>query len=236
MLDFLGIGAQKAGTTWLYEQFNHHPQLAFPLGKEAHFWNRPHDMAAVENYLDHFARSDAIAGEITPAYSMLPVETIREIHRHAPRVRLLYVIRNPVERAWSAALMALQRSEMTLEEASDQWFCDHFHSAGSRRRGDYQTCLETWRSVFPDPQLLILRFERIAFEPELVLNHCFQHLGAAPQSPSRLRQHGCREPVFVGPGHALRPSLKKVLKDLYQPRIERLATYLALDLSAWLNF
>ena len=92
MLDFLGIGAQKAGTTWLYEQFNHHPQLAFPLGKEAHFWNRPHDMAAVENYLDHFARSDAIAGEITPAYSMLPVETIREIHRHAPRVRLLCLL------------------------------------------------------------------------------------------------------------------------------------------------
>lgn len=37
MLDFLGIGAQKAGTTWLYEQFNHHPQLAFPLGQGSAF-------------------------------------------------------------------------------------------------------------------------------------------------------------------------------------------------------
>ena len=40
MLDFLGIGAQKAATTWLYANLDLHPQIAFPAGKEVHFWDR----------------------------------------------------------------------------------------------------------------------------------------------------------------------------------------------------
>ena len=235
MLNFLGIGAQKAGTTWLYEQLNRHPQLAFPLGKEAHFWNRPHDTAAATDYLDRFACVDAIAGEITPAYGMLPIETIREIHHHAPHLRLIYLIRNPIDRAWSSALMALQRAEMTLDEASDQWFSDHFHSAGSMKRGDYQTCLRNWRAVFPGEQLLVLRFEEIVTEPESLLNRCFQHLGVSLQDPEQLRQKGCRVPVFTGPGHRLRPTLRPILRALYQDRIKQLARYLDMDLSAWLS-
>jgi hypothetical protein len=236
MLSFLGIGAQKAGTTWLYEQLKHHPQLAFPLRKEAHFWNRPHDAAAVANYLGRFAAVNAVAGEITPAYGILPIETIQEIHHHAPHLRLIYLIRNPIERAWSSALMALQRAEMTIDEASDGWFMDHFHSAGSRQRGDYQTCLQHWCGVFPNEQLLVLRFEQIVTEPEALLNRCFQHLGVTGLEPERLREHGCRERVFAGPGYALRPNLKLGLRTLYQDQIEKLARYLDIDLSTWLNF
>lgn len=235
MLSFLGIGAQKAGTTWLYEQLNRHPQLAFPLGKEVHFWNRPHNPATVADYLDRFAQLDAIAGEITPAYGMLPLETIQEIHHHAPSLRLIYLIRNPINRAWSSALMALQRAEMTIDEASDQWFSDHFHSAGSMKRGDYQTCLQNWRAVFSDKQLLVLRFERIVTEPESLLNRCFQHLGVAPQDSEQLQKQGCRMPVFTGPGIPLRPTLRPVLRALYQDRIKQLARHLDMDLSAWLS-
>ncbi|MCC8992954.1 MAG: sulfotransferase domain-containing protein [Candidatus Contendobacter sp.] len=236
MLDFLGIGAQKAGTTWLYEQLKRHSQLAFPLGKEAHFWNRPHDPITIARYVGRFADLTAVAGEITPAYGILPVEIIREIHQQAPRLRLIYLIRNPIERAWSAALMALQRAEMTIDEASDAWFSDHFHSAGSRQRGDYETCLRTWREVFRDEQILVLRFEHLATEPELLLNRCFQHLGVASLEPEQLQRQGCRERVFTGPGHRLRPSLKPVLQTLYQNKINLLARYLNTDLSAWLEF
>jgi hypothetical protein len=257
MLDFLGIGAQKAGTTWLYEQLRQHPQLTFPLGKEAHFWNRPHDDAAIADYLSRFNLPAAPepprslltrwlprrrrlspprrAGEITPAYGMLPPAVIQDIHRHVPNLRLLYLIRNPIERAWSAALMALERAEMTIDEASDAWFIDHFHSAGSRGRGDYRTCLRNWRAVFPNEQLLILRFEEMADAPEALLNRCFQHLGVAPLDPEQLRRQGCRERVFAGPGHPLRPGLRRVLLNLYREPVEQLADDLNMDLHAWLN-
>lgn len=236
MLNFLGIGAQKAGTTWLYEQFSHHPQIAFPLGKEVHFWNQPHDSCAIADYLSRFVSMTAVAGEITPAYGMLPLEIIKEIYSQAPQLRLIYLIRNPVDRAWSSALMALQRAEMTINEASDQWFIDHFRSAGSMKRGDYQSCLQAWRMVFPIEQLLVLRFEQIKAEPELLLNHCFQHLGVALQTHEQLQQQGCRRVVFAGPGYHLRPTLKLVLRALYQERIEHLANYLEMDLGLWLDF
>jgi hypothetical protein len=234
MWSFLGIGAQKAGTTWLYEQLNRHPQLAFPLGKEAHFWDRPHDAAAVASYLSHFAGSKAVSGEMTPSYAALPISTIGEIHACNPRLRAIYLIRNPIDRAWSSALMALQRAQMTLDEASDAWFRDHFHSAASLKRGDYQTCLQNWRAVFPEEQLLLLRFEQIASEPEALLNRCFRHLGVVLLTPERLRQQGCRDRVFTGPGNPLRPSLRPMLRDLYQSKIEKLARYLDTDLSDWL--
>ncbi len=235
MFSFLGIGAQKAGTTWLYEQISHHPQLAFPLGKEAHFWDRPHDKSAIADYLSRFADVAAIAGEITPSYAALPSSVVQEIHACNPQLRLIYLIRNPIDRAWSSALMALQRAQMTIDEASDAWFSDHFHSAASLKRGDYQACLQTWRTIFPNEQLLILRFEQIITEPELLLNRCFQHLGVAPVDPEQLRQQGCHEPVFTGPGHRLRSTLKPVLWALYQERIRQLAQYLGMDLSAWLS-
>ncbi|HUM93585.1 MAG TPA: sulfotransferase [Candidatus Competibacter sp.] len=234
MLSFLGIGAQKAGTTWLYEHASRHPQLAFPLGKEAHFWDRPHDAAAIAAYLKHF-QTDGVAGEITPSYAALPSETVREIYACNPRMRLIYLLRNPMDRAWSSALMALQRAQMTLDEASDAWFSDHFHSAASLKRGDYQTCMETWRAVFPEQQLLILRFEQIVNEPETLLNRCFIYLQVAPMEPDQLRRQGCRQPVFTGPGYPLRPSLKPILKRLYQDKIEKLGLYLDMDLSDWLK-
>lgn len=235
MLSFLGIGAQKAGTTWLYEHISRHPQLAFPLGKEAHFWDRPHDTAAIAAYLKHFENTAGIAGEITPSYAALPIATVREIYACNPQMRLIYLLRNPMDRAWSSALMALQRAQMTLDEASDAWFSDHFHSAASLKRGDYQTCLETWRAIFPSEQLLVLRFEQIVDEPETLLNVCFRHLGVAPVEPEHLRRQGCREPAFTGPGYSLRPSLKPILQRLYREKIEKLAGYLNTDLSGWLN-
>jgi hypothetical protein len=67
---------------------------------------------------------------------MLDEATIREIAGLPPNLRVIYSLRNPIARAWSSALMSLERAEMTIDEASPLWFLDHFKSAGPRRRGD----------------------------------------------------------------------------------------------------
>jgi hypothetical protein len=233
MLTFLGIGAQKAGTTWLYAQLKKHPRIGFPLGKEAHFWNRLNDPRQIETYLAGFDDPDLSQGEITPAYALLPVVTIARIHQVAPRLRLIYLLRNPIERAWSAALMALARAEMTLDEASDAWFVDHFRSSGSLRRGDYASCIRNWRQVFPADQLLLERYEAIRAEPEALLRRCCAHIGVAPPEPALLA--GCRERVFVGPGHALRPTLRQVLIEIYRPLLRELERELGEDFGDWLQ-
>jgi len=233
MLDFLGIGAQKAGTTWLYEMLCQHPEITFPAGKEIHYWNVRYRTESLNWYCDLFAGQPGTRqGEITPAYALLPRAHIRQIHELNPALRLIFIIRNPLERAWSAALMALERAEMTIDEASDQWFIDHFHSAGSLNRGDYQSSIETWRSVFPADQLLILRYEQIKNEPLQLLQQCCRHLGVDPSR--KWAAEALQRRVFAGHGQPLRPSLLPILKNLYHDKIERLADYLGEDLQEWL--
>lgn len=234
MFGFLGIGAQKAGTTWLFTQLERHPELSFPLGKEVHFWNNSYDRSSIARYLHRFAQDPGCAGEITPAYAILAREGIAELHRHAPRLRLIFLVRNPAQRAWSSALMAVRRAEMMPEEASDQWFIDHFRSAGSLARGDYARCLGNWWSVYRPEQLLVGRFEAIRSDPARLLNRCFAHLGVRARPAVELAREGLDRAVFPGPKVPLRPSLRPVLAELYRPRIRALEDLLGEDLGDWL--
>ena len=226
MLNFLGIGAQKCGTTWLYSLLKDHPRLYFPPAKELHFWDNqtfPVSDLALDSYKKLFSIPSAegkLKGEITPAYAFLSLQMIGQIQELMPDVRLFYIIRDPIARAWSSAQMALGRAEMQIEEASDQWFIDHFRSAGSLARGDYAKCMDNWLKIFKPEQLLLLRYEQIISEPLVLLQQLANHLAidAAPLLASPMLQ----KKVFEGPGHPLRPSLKTVLEELYAEPKQRL--------------
>lgn len=234
MIDFLGIGAQKAGTTWLYAQLDRHPQVRFPAGKEVHFWDRRRDEGAAA-WLALFPRAEpgVRQGEITPAYALLERETIAEIRRHCPDLRIFYSLRNPAERAWSAALMALERAELAFDEASDAWFADHFRSRGSRQRGDYLGALERWGAAFPPEQIHVILFDDILEHPRRVLVALARHLGIETAPYESVPEAALREPVFPGPRLPLRPTLRPVLRELYAEPIEALARRLGRDLSPW---
>lgn len=233
MLSFLGIGAQKCATSWLYNTLSKHPYIAFPGGKEIHFWDHPRGRS-VEWYKQLFSNEAYINGDITPAYGFLPIEIIQEIYDLMPHLRLIYLIRNPIERAWSSAKMALGRAEMLHEEASDQWFIDHFNSKGSLVRGDYETCIRQWRSVFPSSQLLIMRYETIKNDPVLAANKVLNHVGLESFFEKSDDQK-LIEKVFEGDGAAIRPSLIPVLQDIYRNRIDSLERYLQEDFSNWIK-
>ncbi len=247
-VDFLGIGVQKGGTTWIYHQLSRHPQVAFPRGKESHYWDAAGDRDADEwvRFLQPPSRRSRSGrpirtGEITPAYATLPVDRIGAIHRRCPGIRLFISLRNPVERAWSAALMGLARSQMLVHEASDQWFLDHFRSTASRARGDYVGCLDRWCSVFPPEQLLILFQDDIAARPAEVLEDLAAHLGIDATEFSALPASDLAEVVvphlgagaFDTPPPPLRPTLLRPLLDLYADDIDTIERRTGRDLSAW---
>jgi hypothetical protein len=209
-----------------------HPEIRFPGGKELHFWNGGRGPGALEAYLDQFADDASYNGEITPAYAMLPLPVIREIHAAIPYVQLIYLIRNPKDRAWSSACMALRRAEMDHADASDQWFIDHFNSKGSVARGDYETCLKNWRSVFPDKQLLIATHDDLLHDPVGLANRCLVHVGLEPFFSAANHQE-LSSRVFPGDGAELRPSLRKMLSTMYDDKILSLQHYLDVDLSHW---
>lgn len=235
MLQFLGIGAQKAGTTWLYFNLKKHPGVCLTDEKELHFWDW-HRARGLDWYREQFASAPAgtVAGEITPAYGILPSDVVAEIRREFPDIRLIYLVRNPIERAWSAALMALPRAEMTFEEASDAWFIDHFNARGSAKRGDYEACLTVWRSHFPAEQIHVETFDDIVADPRGVLRRCCGHLGIDPAVYDGIPDDSLSTPHNVGSGQPMRPTLRHYLDRLYRPKIDSLGRYLGRDLSGWL--
>lgn len=178
--DFLGIGAQRAGTTWLYENLRHHPELYLPEPKELHYfdWNVHQSLGS---YCAKFQPGRGkVKGEITPGYSIIPSGRIRFIRAIMPNVRLLFMMRNPVARAWSQAIMNLMRlRRRTFEELSDAELFAHFRASASVKRGDYQTILTKWLTVFPREQLYIGFFEDIAARPQELLRDIFTHLGVS---------------------------------------------------------
>jgi hypothetical protein len=138
-----------------------------------------------------------------------------------------------MERAWSSALMALERSEIAFEEASNQWFIDHFRSAGSLARGDYESCIKRWSSVFDRRQILIERYESIYESPRKLLKHCCEHIGVDGDMFDRITDDVLSARVFEGSRHDIRPSLKPILAELYLPKIVSLQEYLHEDFSSW---
>lgn len=217
MLDFVGIGAQKAGTTWLHKHLSEHPEVNFPAGKEVHYWNRYRNKVDIPTYASWFPDQEGIKqGEITPAYAFLPVENIQEIHQYFPNIRIIYMLRDPIERAWSSSLMALSRAEMTINEASDQWFIDHFKSAGSRARGDYKTCLANWTSIYPKEQILLLDFADIKTDPINTLKKAAHHIGVSATYFDTLNPDIFTKKVHATSGDPIRASILPVLEELYK--------------------
>ena len=99
--DFLGIGTQKGGTTYLHSLLSEHPQAFLAIPKELHFFSL-HYQKGLAWYRDFFksAADDKSCGEITPYYMFHPL-AFKRIHKHLPDVKLIVLLRDPVERAIS---------------------------------------------------------------------------------------------------------------------------------------
>ncbi len=244
MLDFLVIGAQKAGTTWLNRKLrNHHQKISFPGGKEVHFWDL-FTARGIDWYVNLFSKPDGrLHGDMTPAYAALPPETIAECHSLFPNLRLIYTLRDPAERAWSAAKMDAVRAGMHVADVPDEWFLSHFRSAGSLDRGDYETCIRNWLRFYRKEQLLILRFDEILNDPASYLGKCFNHLGLetiyAPKDSGSAdldskEEVELRAKAREGSPETLRPSLRPALREIYDVKIRSLSEYLGQDFGDWL--
>lgn len=250
-VDFLGIGAQKAGTTWLYYQLARHPQISFPRGKELHYWDKTSIPDATE-WISLLNPTEIIqsdfkyvkTGEITPAYAILSANIIRKIFDCCPQIKIFMSLRNPLERAWSSALMELERVEKRISETTDEWFLDNFYSADSRARGQYVSCINRWYSIFPSEQLLIIFLEDIAIRPAYVLSKLATHIGIDTLYFERLNTSDLakvivpciREGIESPNPPPIRDSLLTSLISLYREEIMLLEKLLNRNLSHWLEY
>jgi sulfotransferase family protein len=200
--DFLVLGAQKAGTTALYEYLRRHPQISGPSWKEVSFFDR-HWARGESWYRGNFpnvARTRGKhVGEASPSYVFHPLAP-RRVQEVVPEARLIVLVRNPVDRALSQYNheVALGREPLPFEEALDaeeerlrgeqermaadpRYFSREWWSHTYKARGRYAEQLERWLAVFPREQLLVLPSDDLGSDPARAHAQVLEFLGASPQ-------------------------------------------------------
>jgi hypothetical protein len=227
---FVGIGAQKAGTTWWYELMVTHPGISahVDIHKERHFFDRFGAVAMTPTDIDRYHRwfprpVGTATGEWTPDYLSFPwVPPL--LRRAAPDTRLLLLLRDPVER-FRSGLDHLDRMGTPRDGTA---------IADAVQRGFYFRALEVWLDHFDADQLLVLQHERCVLDRDGQLDLTFRHLGLAPHRPPAEEQAARSTAGRRGP---LDDDVRRYLVELYAPDVIALAEHHpGLALALWPNF
>ncbi len=230
--DFIGVGAQRSGTTWWFRSLLTHPQIRSASGrtKETHFFDRfgAWELRAedIAGYHELFRRKRGqVAGEWTPRY-MSDVWTPRLLCRAAPEAKILVLLRDPVERYRSGLVHRLTRAPERRREML---------AADAIERGRYASQLERLRRCFAPERMLVLQYERCREEPAEQYRRTLRFLGVEEdhtvdfERPRGTTTEAKKDPMW--------PELRDALRTTLRPEVAALAALVPdLDLSLWPNF
>lgn len=253
--DFLIIGAMKSGTTSLFRYLTQHPGIASPRVKEVHFFDIPKNYHRGEDWyrvhfpsLKHMQRTSqkigypAQTGEATPA--MLINSYAVNASSTVPHARLIMVLRDPVERAYShyqhqkrrmpreklsfmeALLIEQERISRDLELnisgrgklSSSLWLYSY------AERGKYINQIEHWLTYFSDTQLQVMNFNELKTRPDYFCNRICAFLGLPEHDFSTTERFNSG-----GYGGDMDDDCREYLTDFFRPYNRRLFDYLGED-------
>jgi len=250
--DFVIISVERGGTTSLYRYITTHPCVDPAFRKEVHYF----DLNFTEGlswYRAHFPtrwraawvlarrRHRLLTGEASPYYLYHPrvPERIREA---LPEVRLIALLRNPVERAYSHYQLNRRQGKepLSFEEAigSEEerlhgeyqrlvdeagYYSEKHYQFGYLTRGVYVDPLTRWRERFPAERLLVLRSEDLYRDPRETLSQVYRFLGLPEWVPGHFK------PYNQKPYSEIDPKTRQKLLDYFEPHNRRLYEYLGRD-------
>lgn len=271
---FLGIGAPRAGTTWLHDQLSRHPQVWMPPVKEVHYFSRDpkypspnllSDTSLLERlrlgrqfdrqrvrpllgalasgklerirfglrwflgtYNDDWYRSlfqpharTHLCGEITPAYSLLDDEDVARIKEFDPKLRFVYLLRDPVGRAWSGLRYSVARGWIDLDLGSTDAILQQVNSSvGTDARGDYSRTLEVYLRHFASRQILVGFYDAIERDPERLLEDIARFLGL---DVAHLDRSELKARINASPQRAIPAPVREALREHYGPLVRAMA-------------
>jgi len=251
--DFIIISVERGGTTSLYRYITAHPCVDPAFRKEVHYfdlnftrglsWYRAHFPTRWRAaWVSSRRRHRLLTGEASPYYLYHPwvPERVRET---LPEVRLIALLRNPVERAYSHYQMNRRQGKepLSFEEAigSEEerlrgeyerlvrdatYYSDNHYNFGYLSRGVYVDPLTRWRERFSAERLLVLRSEDLYLDPRETLLQVNRFLGLPEWEPARFK------PYNQKPYSEIDPKMRRKLLDYFEPHNRRLYEYLGCDL------
>lgn len=172
-LDFLGVGPQCTGTTWLHRLLQYHPSLCLPKNvKETMFLDLYYEKG-FSWYKAHFAhrRDGQLCGEIGPTY--FDIEAIpARVRQLNPQCRIIINLRDPVSRALSAYRLRLSKGRLSGSFAEAVVKMPRIIDSGR-----YALHIPRWLETFGEDRVLLVLLDDIVSRPESVLKSIYDFLG-----------------------------------------------------------
>jgi Sulfotransferase family len=285
-VDFLGIGAQKAATSWLYQNLRQHPDIWMPPRKELHYFDRStaypssNDLASEKladrlfgrqdynkgfvnrlvrgvsrgiierswanirwttryflgTYNDDWYRSlfksgtGKVKGEITPSYSILSLKDVNHIREMFPELKVILILRNPIDRAWSHVRFDWIRLAFDGPGQLDK-IKKFIDDPDQSLRSDYVRTLEIWRSCFPKQQIFVGFYEDVIEKPEEVLRNICQFLDVSVFSDVQV----LNKRVNVSRAHDMPKEIRLYLAEKYNGELRQLNDLFGGPCKTWLE-
>ena len=251
---FIIVGAQKAGTTSLYDYMTLHPQIESAYEKEIHYFSKYYKKSKAW-YRAHFKKraddapyENILTGEASPYYLYHPLSANR-IKSFDADMKIIIILRDPVERAYShyhhqirGETESLSFSEAIAAEdkrlaGKDDWIKKtNQHSPEHQRysykkRGEYLEQIKRFHDHFPRENIIILNSKNLFSEPLICLNTVWGFLGLENYIPT-----GELKARNIG-GYQIPDEDKKtirMLKEYYKPLNDELFAYIKKDFG-WNN-
>ena len=241
--DFVIIGAQRGGTTSLHAYLGAHPLIQTATTKELHYFTDRFERGGDwyrGQFPDHLAPG-MLTGEATP-YALFHPLAPERLRAAAPETKLIVLLRNPIDRAYSHYLMERARGDEPLEFSAalaaeparlageearlrnDPSYVSHAHKHFSyAARGEYATQLERWFRHVPRQQMLILRSEDLYARTAETFARVADFLEIPPHTGIPFAAHN----RTAGP--PLPPAIRDRLARHFAPANARLANLLGWD-------
>ena len=250
MPDFVIIGAMKSGTTSLYDFVIKHPAIAPAFTKEQNYfsalyalgelWYRSNFPTKLSRY--YFSQKTGqklLSGEATPTYLFYPIVPDR-MKKILPDIKLIVILRNPVDRAYSHYNDIMRRNKETLSfekaikmeeercaEEMERLIQDpdfvpiHYGNHSYLAKGVYVDQLENWFRYYNKKQFLILTTDDLRKNPQQILNQIFDFLGLPP-----FKVENSKDRNVGNYKEKMNEDTRKFLIEYFKPHNERLSKLL----------
>jgi hypothetical protein len=196
---FIGIGAQKSGTSWIYANLSSHPEINMPV-KEIHFFSRKRfEEKGVRWYESHFKKKDMKNGEFSTSY-LYDDKSAKRIYDLYPNVKLITVLRNPVDRAYSNYNNDIMSGKINNNIDFSSALKEHPEYI---EQGFYYKQLKRYFKYFSRGNIKILIYEDIKNSPKLFMREIYEFLNV--------------DSNFIS------PNLYKRINPSYIPKSQRIA-------------
>jgi hypothetical protein len=233
--DYLILGAQRAGTTSLYNWLIQHPNVVPAKRKEVRYFTF-HEKRGKDWYGKQLnvRTKYSVHGEAEPNY-LFCTYIRKNVKALVPNVKLIVMLRDPVARAFSNwKLMrdqgresltfteAIRREESRVAESHHNWL---YHSY--KGRGHYAIQLERWFHYFPKRQFIIVLSEKMFNTPDSVFHNVQDFLGLDPISLKNYKAWNKKGQ------RGLHYKIRDQLREYFKPHNDLLAEMLDLDDMGW---